>query len=90
MLPVDTLFCFSHTVSKIVFTHIVPVFVSRFWRAASLLLASNFFWFPNVCVCRICSMEKGLGNTGLTFHSLQQNLSFRVCASYIISHGACK
>jgi hypothetical protein len=85
VLPQASLFCFGHFVSEVIFSHSGSVFAPYVYRAASPLPA------------RVSSIEKGLENTCLTFHSLQQScclmsscLSFLACVFQIISHGFCK
>jgi hypothetical protein len=86
-------FCFvlfwSVRLYKVIFARIGSAFIPYFYKAASSLPANNVF------VGRVSSSDKRLGNTGLTFLSLQQNwyisncLTCLPCVCQIISHGWC-
>lgn len=71
---------------KVIFGRIGSAFVPYFYKAASSLPA-------NVFVGGISSLDKRLRNTGLTFHSVQQNwyisncLTCLPCVCQIVAHG---
>lgn len=83
--PLFVLF-WSVRLYKVIFGRIGSAFVPYFYKAASSLPASVF-------IGRVSSLDERLGNTGLTFHSLQHNwyisncVACLPCVSQIISHG---